>query len=146
MKYIKIWMAFSLIISCFLESLKAQNANEVTINSTVHDGKGKPLSGAVVSGNEGKTITYTDKTGQFNITVPANSVVLINAKGFKMQTLRANAIPVSIGMVTDNAAQDVHLPFSKVDRQDLPGAVSVLDPETYIDYDYNLSVEGGMNG
>jgi TonB-linked SusC/RagA family outer membrane protein len=146
MNYLKMVMAFCVVISCFSMSLRAQNGNQVTIKSVVHDEKGRPVAGAVVSGNEGKTVAYTDPAGRFTISVPANSVVLVNAKGFKMQTLRAGAIRAGIALISDNAQQEVFIPFDKVNRQDVPGAISVLDPETYIDRDYNLSVEGGMNG
>ena len=146
MNYIKIWIAFCILISCFSMNLKAQNVNQVTIRALIYDDNGMPVAGAVVSGDGGKTITYTDKAGQFEITVPANSIVLINAKGFKMQTLRAGSIPARISLAADNEGQNVYLPFGPINKQDLPGAVSVLNPETYIDRDYNLSVEGGMNG
>jgi TonB-linked SusC/RagA family outer membrane protein len=146
MNYIKIWMAFCVLISCFSMNLKAQNVNQVTIKAIINDDNGMPLAGAVVSGDGGKTVTYTDKAGQFEITVPANSIVLINAKGFKMQTLRAGSIPARISLVTDNEGQNVYLPFQRVNKQDLHGAISVLNPKSYIDRDYNLSVEGGMNG
>jgi TonB-linked SusC/RagA family outer membrane protein len=140
------WSAFCVVLICLCSNLKAQNAREVTIKSVVHNEKGAPVSGALVSGNEGKTTTYTDQSGAFTITVPANSVVLINGKGFKMQTLRANAVPARIGLTSDNLTSEVYLPFDKVNKQDAPGAISVLNPETYIDKDYNYTVEGGMNG
>lgn len=147
MKYIKICLAFCVIFSCFSTNLQAQDVTQVNITSVVYDDKGGPVSGALVSGNEGKTVTYTDKTGKFSIAVPANSVVLITAKGFKIQTLRAAAIPARISLSVDNGTQeDVYLPFRKIDKQDISGAISVLNPETYIDRDYNLSVDGGMNG
>jgi TonB-linked SusC/RagA family outer membrane protein len=146
MKYIKMWSAFCVVLICLCNNLKAQNVSEVTIKSIVHDEKGAPVSGVLVSGNGGKTVVYTDGSGAFTITVPAISVVLINGKGFKMQSLRANAVPARIGLISDITGADVYLPFDKVNRQDLPGAVSVLDPEAYIDRDYNLTVEGGMNG
>ncbi len=142
----KIWMVFCAIFCCFYMVSKAQNANQVTINSVIHDDKGKPVSGALISGNEGKTVVYSGQTGQFTISVPSKSVVLINAKGFKMLTLRAGAVPARIGLASDNGVQEVYVPFGKVEKQDLSGAISVLNPETYIDKDFNLSVEGGMNG
>jgi len=146
MKYLKMWSTFCVVLICLCSNLKAQNAGEVTIKSVVHNEKGQPVSGVLVSGNEGKTVTYTDQTGAFTITVPANSVVVINGKGFKMQSLRANAVPARIGLISDNTAGEVYLPFDKVNRQDAPGAISVLNPGTYIDKDYNYTVEGGMNG
>lgn len=146
MKYIKIWTAFCVIFTCFLLGVKAQDVNQVNINSVIHDDKGKPVAGALVSGNDGKTTTYTDQAGRFSITVPVNSVVLVTAKGFKIQTLRAGSIPATINLPGDNEAQGIYLPFGKTSKQDLHGAISVLNPETYIDRDYNLTVEGGMNG
>ena len=140
------WLTFCVVFICLCSNLKAQNVNEVTIKSVVHDEKGAPVAGVLVSGNEGKTVTYTDNAGAFTITVPANSVVLINGKGFKMQTLRANTVPARIGLINENTGNEVYLPFDKVDRQDVHGAISTLNPETYIDKDFNLTVEGGMNG
>ncbi len=146
MKYIKICLTFCVIFLCFSMVLKAQEGKHVTVTSIVHDDKGKPVSGVLVSGNAGNTKAYTDQAGRFSITVPANSVVLLNAKGYKMQTLRAGAIPARINIAAENETQEVYLPFEKINKQDLPGAVSVLNPQTYIDRDYNLTVEGGMNG
>ena len=146
MNYIKKWMAFCVLIFCFSMHLSAQQVNPVNIKAIINDDNGMPVAGAVVSGDGGKTVVYTDKAGQFEITVPANSVVLINARGFKMQTQRAGSIPARISLAADNEGQYVYLPFGRTNKQDLPGAISVLNPETYIDRDYNLSVEGGMNG
>jgi TonB-linked SusC/RagA family outer membrane protein len=147
MKYIKICLAFCALFSCFFVNLKAQNIAQVNVTSVVYNDKGGPVSGALVSGNEGRTVTYTDNAGKFSITVPVNSLVLITAKGFRMQTFRAAEIPASINLSVDNGAQEeVYLPFRKIEKQDLSGAINVLNPETYIDRDYNLSVEGGMNG
>jgi TonB-linked SusC/RagA family outer membrane protein len=146
MRYIKMWSTFCAVLICLCSNLKAQNAREVTIKSVVHNEKGAPVSGVLISGNEGKTTTYTDQAGAFTITVPANSVVLINGKGFKMQSLRANAVPARIGLIGDNSATEVYLPFDKVNRQDVIGAVTVLNPSNYIDKDYNYTVEGGLNG
>jgi TonB-linked SusC/RagA family outer membrane protein len=146
MKYIKIWMAFCVFLTSVLGHLKAQNVSQVNISSIVHDEKGRPVSGALVTGNGGSTVVYTDNSGHFSITVAENSIVSVNAKGFKMQTLRAGAIRAGIVLSIDNAGQEVNLPFRKVDKQDVPGAISVLNPPAYIDNDYNLSVEGGMNG
>jgi TonB-linked SusC/RagA family outer membrane protein len=146
MKYMKLWSTFCVALICLCSNLRAQNVSEVTIKAVVHDEKGAPVSGALVSGNQGKTVSYTDATGAFTITVPANSVVLITGKGFKMQSLRANAVPARISLISDNTGGEVYLPFDKVNRQDAPGAISILNPETYIDKQYNLSVESGMNG
>lgn len=48
-------------------------------------------------------------------------------------------------VIRDTASQ-VYLPFRVVNKRDVTGAISVLNPESYIDRDYNVSVEGGING
>ncbi len=152
MKYTKIWMSFCVIFTCFFGNLEAQNVEQVRITSTVNDNKGNPVSGALVSADKGKVVTYTDNKGQFSMMVPSNTVVVISADGLKSQTLTASAIPTLIGLSFDDASEadisnrDVHIPFKKIDKQDLSGGVVVLNPGTYLDNDYNLSVEGGMNG
>lgn len=137
--------ALCVIFSLSMPSL-AQSVQPVTVKSVIHDDKGRPVAGVLISGDGGKVTTYTDQAGKFSITVPSNSVVLVNAKGFKMQTLRASAIPARISLAGDANGREVYVPFGQVERQDLSGTVSVLNPETYIDRDYNLSVEGGMSG
>jgi TonB-linked SusC/RagA family outer membrane protein len=69
-----------------------------------------------------------------------------NAEKVNATPVGADTIPARIGLNAENEARKVYLPFARIDRQDLHGAISVLNPETYIDRDYNLSVEGGMNG
>ena len=143
MKYFKIWTALCVGLSCFLGNLKAQN---VSLHSVVHDSKGNPIFAALVSSVENNKATYTDSTGQFTIAAPGNATITINAKGFKMLTLKADAMPADIILAKDNETQAVNLPFRQIDKQDLSDAVTVLGPETYINRDYNLSVEGGING
>lgn len=146
MNYFKIGLAFCVFLFCLPGNLKAQNANQVSIRSTVYDDKGHPVSGALISGNEGKAVAYTDASGNFTLTVTNRSVLLITAKGFKMQTLRADGIPARIVITKESGNGEVYVPYNKVDKQDLPGAISVLNPETFIDQDYNLSVEAALNG
>src|SRR5438046_21731 len=125
MKYVKKCIALCTIVLCFSIVVKAQEGRQITVTSTVHDEKGRPVSGVLVSGDAGKITAYTDQSGRFSITVPANSVVLINAKGYKMQTLRAGSIPARISIAAEIGGQEVYLPFAMIDKQDLPGAISV---------------------
>lgn len=146
MRYIRIWM-FALCALCILSKTSmAQTEGQVTVASVVYDDRGKPVTGALITGNGGKATAFTDASGRFSIEVPSDAVVLVNAKGYRVQTLRANAIPQTIRLVVDGESTEVYVPFGKVDRKDLTGAVSVLNPDTYIDKDFNTSVEAGMNG
>ena len=143
MKYLKIWTALCVFLCCFLGNLKAQN---VTLHSIVQDNKGKPVFAALVTSTENNKATYTDKLGSFTITAPASATVIINAKGFKSLTLKANALPSNIMLTLENETQFVELPFRKIDKQDVSDAVIVLNPKTYIDKDFNTSVEGAVFG
>ncbi|MEO6231497.1 MAG: SusC/RagA family TonB-linked outer membrane protein [Ferruginibacter sp.] len=145
MKYLKIWIAFSVFFFCLLGNSKAQDVNTINLNSVVTDSKGNPVAGAQVSANDGKKTVYTDKDGRFITALPANSKITITARGFNTQTFIAGEISLKI-MLAESGVEEVYLPFRKVDKRDVTGAVSVLNPETYINNDYNLSVEGGMNG
>lgn len=138
---------FALCALCILSKTSmAQTEGQVTVASVVYDDRGKPVTGALITGNGGKATAFTDASGRFSIEVPSDAVVLVNAKGYRVQTLRANAIPQTIRLVVDGESTEVYVPFGKVDRKDLTGAVSVLNPDTYIDKDFNTSVEAGMNG
>jgi TonB-linked SusC/RagA family outer membrane protein len=144
MKYIKIWIVFCVAFVLLSVESIAQNAGEVTINSIVYDQTGRPVAGAVVSA--GKLVAITDSIGKFTLTVPANAVVSITAKGFRTKDLSSKSISGIIRLTTDNGGDEVYVPFKKISKQDLPGAITVLNPETFINKDYNVSVENGMNG
>lgn len=146
MKYLRIWMFALCALFILSKSSIAQNGAQVEVASVVLDDRGKPVSGALVTTDGGKVTAYTDVTGKFSISAPAGGVVVLQAKGFKMQTLSVNAIPRSIRLLADHNDRDVYVPFGKVDREDLPGAISVLNPESYIDRDFNTSVEAGITG
>lgn len=145
MNYIKAWLLLCVLTLCFFGNVIAQNVN---FNATVKDGNGNPIVGAFVSGNSGKSIANTDKTGHFSLQVPANSIVSILAKGFKLRTFNvADKIPNEIVLVSDeDGFQEVNLPFRKIDNKDVIGAVSVLNPELYINKDFNVSSANGVYG
>jgi TonB-linked SusC/RagA family outer membrane protein len=146
MKYLKLWMTFCALACCLLQQLKAQNSGQIVVKSVIQDDKGAGVSGALISANQGRSTTYSDKLGQFSFTVDPRSVVTVNARGFKAQSHNASAFPATISLIVDSTTDKIYLPFSTVDQRDVHGAITVLKPEDYIDYDYNLSVEGGING
>ena len=143
MKYLKIWTALCVCLTCLLGNVKAQN---VTLHSIVQDNKGKPVFAALVKSTENNKSTYTDKSGNFTIAAPAHATVIINAKGFKLVTLKADALPAIISLALEDETKFVNLPFRIIDKQDISDAVTVLTPEIYIKNDFNTSVEGGVNG
>jgi len=146
MKYIKILMLFCVMLTLFSAELRGQETNEITLESVVSDMEGNPISDAYIFGNEGKAIQHTDLSGWFTITVPVNSMLFISADGFKTQGLKAGPGLEKIILEKDSAEQMVNVAYKKIEKRDLPGAISVLNPGEYIDTDYNLSVTDGMTG
>lgn len=147
MKYFKIGWILCALVSLVSSGIKAQGVTEINISSVVYDEKGSPVDGAVVSGNQGKVVTYTDKAGKFSIKVPINSDLVISAKGFRPSVIKATATLGNISLNSEEALySEVYLPFSKINKKDVAGAISILNPESYIDQDFNLTVQGGMNG
>lgn len=145
MNYSKIGLAFCVLFACLSGNLHAQTANNRNVKSTVYNDNGFPVSDALVTTSEGTAVTTTNAAGQFTASVPDKSLLVINAKGFQPQRVRIDTVPEKITLL-NKGAQPVNVVFKQVDKRDLPGAISVLEPETYIDRDYNLSVEAGING
>ena len=101
MKYFKIgWILFALI-SLISTGIQAQEVTEINISSVVYNEKGSPVDGAIVSGNQGKIVAYTDKTGKFSIKVPINSDLVISAKGFRSSVIKATATLGNISLSSE---------------------------------------------
>jgi TonB-linked SusC/RagA family outer membrane protein len=148
MKYTKTLRLFILMLMMAGGNLYAQNTSEIGIRSKVYDQYGQPVRRASISVLNGDIIGYTDTLGNFTVNVPANSNILIAAKGFKEKVIKADAIQASIALEADNSSEDymVNLLNKKVNRKDLFGAITVIKPADFIDQDYSLSIQDGMSG
>ncbi|MDP4187044.1 MAG: SusC/RagA family TonB-linked outer membrane protein [Bacteroidota bacterium] len=147
MKYIKLLMALCVLFASFSLNLKGQNSGGVTVESTINDQAGNPVANASIYGDEGKSIKYTDQAGHFSITVPANSVLYITAKGYLDK--KVWAVPQMEKIVLEkqsNQKSIVNVAYRTVDKKDLTGTVSVLNPAEYINVDNNRETAGGING
>ncbi len=146
MKYFKILIIFCVMLSFFSVKLTGQETNEITLESIVYDNEGNPVADASIYVEEGNVIRYTDLSGKFNITVPVNSMLYISANGFKTLVVKAEPGLEKIVLEKETAEQMVNVAYNTIERRDLPGAVSVLNPGDYINRDYNHSVYDGMFG
>jgi TonB-linked SusC/RagA family outer membrane protein len=146
MKYIKILIAFYITLSFLSAKLTGQETNEITLESIVYDNESNPVANASVYVEEGNVIRYTDLSGRFTITVPVNSMLYISATGFKTRVVKAEPGLEKIVLEKKTAEQMVNVAYNKIERRDLPGAISVLNPGGYINRDYNNSVYEGMFG
>jgi TonB-linked SusC/RagA family outer membrane protein len=146
MKYIKILTLFCVMLSFFSTKLTGQDTNEITLESLVYDQEGNPVANASVYREEDNIIRYTDLSGRFTITVPVNSILFVSAKGFKSRTVKAEPGLEKIVLEKDTVQQMVNIAYKTIEKRDLPGAISVLNPGEYINMDYNYSVSAGMFG
>ncbi len=147
MKYIKIILALLFaLFPVITYNIWGQNTNEITLETIVTDHDGNPVADATVYADENKEVRYTDISGRFTITVPSNSTLFVSAVGFKLKTIRAEAGLEKIILEKDSVGQMVNIAYRKIERRDLPGAISVINPGEFINNDYNVSVTDGMVG
>jgi TonB-linked SusC/RagA family outer membrane protein len=146
MKYIKILMLFCVMLSFLSAKLTGQDTKEITLESVVYDQEGNPIAGASVYVEESNIVRYTDLSGSFTITVPLNSMLFVSATGFKTQVVKAEPGLEKIVLQKETVEQMVNIAYNTIERKDLTGAISVLNPGDYINKDYNRSVYEGMFG
>ena len=81
----------NIVLTKNAESVAAvQQSNKITVKGTVTDEKGEPIIGANVLEKGTTNGSITDLTGQFSLTVPANSVLAISYIGYLPQNINVN--------------------------------------------------------
>ena len=135
-----------MMLSFFFMELKGQNNKEIILESLVLNQEGNPVAGASVSGVEGNVVQYADLTGKFTDNAPVNSKLSVDAHGYKSQVVNADSTIEKIILENDSMGQMVNVAYKTIERSDLPGAISVLNPDNYIDIDYSFSVQDGIYG
>lgn len=148
MKYIKTLQMLLLMLTFVCSNLYAQSTAEINISTKVYDQYRQPVSGATISINKGVILGRTDTTGTFSLKAPSNAVIRIKANGFREEVINANAIPTSISLENDNSNKNymVNLINRQVNIKDLPGAITVINVEDYINQDYSLTAQDGNAG
>lgn len=82
-----------LCVLCLPQFLYAQNK---TITGKVTDASGNPLPGVTISLNSSNSGSFTDISGNFSISVPANGVLTISSTGYKSQTIKAGEVTADL--------------------------------------------------
>jgi len=155
-KYIQILaFPFFVLIILLTTDIFAQNAggkDQVTIQSVVKDANGRPVSDALIYGNEGAIIAKTDETGQFSITVPNQTDLLIEAEGYEPVVFRSgeykNLTEFSLkpSLFYYGANDDVNIAFGKVKKGDLVNAVSTINADEIRKFDNVQDIYEALNG
>ena len=102
-----------------------------TINGAVTDNSNAPVAGASVTVKGTPIGTQTDASGNFQITVPAGSkILIISSVGFALQEVSIegkNQVSVSMKPFDSNLDQVVVVGYTSQRKQDLTGSVAVVD-------------------
>lgn len=148
MKYIKTLQMLLLMLTFVCSNLYAQSTADINISTKVYDQYRQPVSGATISINKGAVLGRTDTTGTFNLKAPSNAVIRIKANGFREEVINAASMPTSISLEKDNSNKNytVNLINRQVNVKDLPGAITVINPDDYNNQDYSLTAADGMAG
>lgn len=153
MKIKYILMLFVLLFLGYSHSLTGQSKIEnVTIASVVEDDSGNPIKNVLVSGEEGIIETRTDAQGRFSISVPKNSFLFFEKKGYDSQYLTIGEVEGLISVVLEKesflqgVADEVNIAFGKVKRKEIIGAVSTLTPEQLRPIDQIESIQEMLIG
>ncbi len=126
---------------------KSKKAQVIEVIAKVVDEAGQPVEDASVIAGEGALVTYTGPDGSFRIGSRSNSVILIEAPGYKdaVINLAAGAAPETISLVSEPFLMAEADRLDRADghytyRHDLTAAISTVDPDKIRSYpDLNLS-------
>jgi len=107
----------------------APQTADITIKGKVVDTKGEPLPGATIAIKNGSSIGQADANGNFNITVPDNTILVVTYVGYKTQEIEtAGRSEITITLTEDagNLNEVIVTGYGTQRKKDLTGAVSVI--------------------
>jgi len=106
---------------------REDDIQDVAVKGTITDENGKGLQGASVKVKGNKTGTYTSASGEYSLTVPDNSILVISYVGYEPIEVpvggRTN-INVSLKASTQKMDEVVVIGYGTANRRDLTGAVT----------------------
>lgn len=152
MKRIYLYLGCLLLLCQVVAIAQKKAAPPMVIKSSVADENGTPISNATIYGNEGISVSKTDASGQFAISIPTLGDLLIEAPGFEsvvfkpgdysnQERLTLTKSPFQFG-----ERDVVNIAFSKIKKGNLVNAVSVLNPDDLRQFDNTQSIASALNG
>lgn len=139
-------LLFLIVISENTFGQKKRDQKFVTIESTLKDTNGNPIPGAIVSGMEGAIEVLTKGNGNFSISVPVNTQLLLEAEGFDSKMVTAyqdfdpSEVVLSKASFSENESRLINVPFGQVMAKDIVGSVTAIDPSSLASYDNTQNV------
>lgn len=138
-------------ILLFIMAISAQ-AQDITVQGTVlSSADSEPLIGAsVISDVKGTTGTATDLDGNFTLTVPQGSNLVISYIGYRTKTVKAEPkMTILLDEDTELLDELVVVGYQTMKKADLTGSVSVVSTknfETSADTDPMRALQGKVPG
>jgi len=133
MKYIKIVFFICAIHALFSLKMSAQD-KKVSISATVLDGKGNYVPGVTITSGAIQPATTND-SGEFDVTVDTNSLLTIEATGYKSKTVKATSDLKSIVL---EPREMVQVAFNTVEKADILGGVSSVNIAKNLKSNYTI--------
>src|SRR5437763_261260 len=118
-------------IIAFLFCCFITRAQDQVIKGSVRDDKG-PIPGASILVRGSQSGTSTDANGNFSISAPKGSVLIITSTGYTSQEIVVGKkAEISVTMVSDAKALEgvVVIGYGTKKKQNLTGAVTTVSPE-----------------
>lgn len=150
MKYITTIILTIAIVIFHFDIIDAQKAERqlIDLHSVIVDNQGNPLSDAVISAQEGRYYTKSDKTGQFNLKCSIDAVITIGAKGYRTYVGSAATLPdkIILEIMPVQMSEDdvVIMPFGTLHKRQIVGAVSTIRHEDFEVYDATQSYSSAL--
>ncbi|HEY3404001.1 MAG TPA: TonB-dependent receptor [Ohtaekwangia sp.] len=126
---LKVFSLFLVLSVSFSFPVFAQNSIKGTVTSS-DDGAGLPGVSILVKGTS--TGTTTDANGEYTVSAAADDVLIFSFIGYKTQEIPVNAqtsISISLSPDLQELSEVVVVGYGTVKKQDLTGAVGLVDNE-----------------
>jgi len=126
MKYIKIAFFICVIYTLFSQKMSAQESKKINVDAIVLDVRGNHIPGAIITSDKDKITVVANESGEFSIVASANSLLSVNAIGFKADNVMAKTGLKTV-VLKSTSSDLVQVAFNQVDKADLLGGVSSVN-------------------
>jgi TonB-linked SusC/RagA family outer membrane protein len=118
----------------------------------VKDESGNPVPGVSVTIGEGTKPIITNERGEFSLKIDRRTPVLLTSEGYDPQLITAYpAVDLPSVVLTKPSYQmgskdKVNVPFGTFKKGQIPGAVTTINTDDLLDYDFTRDFSGAILG
>lgn len=139
-------VAFLLAVDSFAQE------KSIKVEGQIANDQGSPIQDALITAEEGNKISYSDSEGKFSINSSSSDILRIEAAGYQYKLISASAIKIGNPIIlvkTDflmSEADEVYVPFGKVKKRFITGAISTVNVDEIEKLDKQQSVLNALRG